>query len=47
MTQMIKEDTRVVCGYCGSKYRSEFKGRLCVTCELSEIGLSCPRVEVV
>jgi len=38
MTPIGAADTSVSCPFCGSTYQASFKGKLCDTCQLSEIG---------
>merc|ERR1719188_840429 len=37
-TLLSPTDPAIKCPYCGSVYKAEFKGKLCDTCGLSEIG---------
>jgi len=37
-TLLASTELDVKCPYCGSSYKSSYKGKLCETCQLSEIG---------
>lgn len=38
LTPIGAADTTVSCPYCGAQYHSSYKGKLCDTCQLAEIG---------
>jgi len=38
---IYKGTALVKCPYCSSAYSPDYKGRLCQTCELSNVGIEC------
>mmetsp|Transcript_5230 Transcript_5230/g.13004 ORF Transcript_5230/g.13004 Transcript_5230/m.13004 type:complete len:1219 (-) Transcript_5230:59-3715(-) len=38
LTPIVSTDTIAQCPYCNSSYKSSYKGKLCDTCQLAEIG---------
>jgi coatomer protein complex subunit alpha (xenin) len=39
LTPIYRGATCIKCSYCGSSYAPEHKGKLCLTCNVSQIGI--------
>merc|ERR1712241_87221 len=46
LTPISSTDPTASCPYCGASYNTQYKGKLCDTCQLSEVGLNALGIQL-
>jgi len=46
LTPIASTDPTASCPYCGASYKTQYRGKLCDTCQLSEVGLNALGIQL-